>query len=457
MFLALLCTRRKGSVTTEDNLNLFSTFGFQEGGTFSLKIKTEAESVIFGLLSDNQLNYTTADNVTEEFMKTDWHPTFYKNYNSSASPEKEDILTGNITEKGVYTPFIISLDNASYSFDFEFVFHNKDFFMDYRSKPLLITAPIMMCANIVITALWLLNWFCNFGVQIYIHYIFTAQFIVSVLSNVTYFIYVMCLKTTDNVTVAAGFYVFFDLMRAITILIVFLLAAKGWGIIVDTIKFKDLILSLVMSTLSAIFLLLVDFPGLSITWNSIICLLALITLGIYIYQLTKAIEVSSLMITAHMMVIQNAGIDPTTTPVQKKQDMYTHFHYAFIAYLVLILIRLGVSLFSGTDYWINSFLAQLFDTIQLVLIGIIFRIRDKDNDGYTIIGDSNGEEFVLSDIETARQDNENPNGIEWKPGMKLPSRPVIVKAPTVAILETPEGVEEVNVTIKDNTTETMTA
>ena len=34
-------------------------------------------------------------------------------------------------------------------------------------------------------------------------------------------------------------------------------------------------------------------------------------------------------------------------------------------------------------------------------------------------------------------------GIEWKPGMALPSRPNIVDKPTTVTLETPEGIEEV--------------
>ena len=448
MFLFLLNLYNKGTARSTSYIGVHVSFGFLKGGTYNLEFTANIPDLMVGLLSSEE--YRELDLEDDSAMVCNSSSTYPygkigNHYNFTNSTEIQ-VFNGTIEKKDVYYLVYHGCANDSYSITYEYTLRNPGGnIMDYRRHPLIYITPVTFVIVTCFMVYWFINWFCNFSVQIYLHYFFSAFFILSFLTNLFYLIYIQVSKTNDTDEVCAAIYVLFDVLKDISFLVVTMLAMSGWCYIVDTIKLKNLLMPILIGTLLAIVTLISNSLSMPFVWTTIVLIIDVALYVVYVVYIFKGVRNVSNVITAHSLVIQNAGIDPSTTPLQKKKEMFQQYQYVFIAWLILFIVRLFINIFTSDIYWIDPFLEQLINIIVVIAFGIIFRIRNKDNDGYTAIGDGNGEEFVLSDIESAAQslaENEG-TGKKWEPGTPLPSQPVIVKSPTVIVLESPEGVEEV--------------
>ena len=453
MFLFLLALSRKGTVSVSRYIGVHLSFGFLPGGTYDISISSKIPLTVVGLMTENEYR-RAADAEEAPVLCNETYDgdlaEISQLFNFTDSQDMQN-LNGTIDTKGVYYLFYHGCTDYSYQLDYELEIKNPGNIMDYRRVPLVYITPVTLVLVFVFMVLWLINWFCNFSVQIYLHYCFTAYFGLAFLTFLFYMIYIQVSKSSDNTTVVLAIYALFDILKDVAFLTTTQFAFHGWCYIVDTIKVRDLLIPIVLSTFLAVFLLLTESLSMPFVWELIVMIITVALFVAYAVRIFRAQGKTRLIITAHMLVIQNAGINPKTTPLAKKLLMYEQYTYAFLGWIILVLVRLIVGQFAGDVLWLSAFFEQLTTILTLVAFGFIFRIRNKDNDGYTAIGGGDGEEFVLSDIESARQNLTEMEGTgqQWEPGMSLPAQPVIVPSPTVIVIESPEGVEEVPVS-QDN-------
>ena len=449
MFLFLLALSRKGTVSVIDYIGVHLSFGFLPGGTYDISFAPNLNYSMIGFMTEDEYRRVAGRDLRAldcEANDDGGYAEISQIYNFTESRELQN-YNGTISKKGVYYLFYHGCESNRFELEYDIVIKNSGNIMDYRRVPLIYITPITFVLVIAFLVLWVFNWVRNFSVQIYIHYFFTAYFGLAFLTFLFYMIYIQVSKSSDKTEVYVAIYALFDVLKDIAFLTVTQFAFMGWCYIVDTIKVRDLIIPIILSTFLAIFLLITESLSMPFVW-ALICMIITVALFVaYAVRIFRSQGKTRLIMTAHMLVIQNAGIDPTTTPLQKKFKMYEQYTYAFLGWIVLVLIRLIVGQFASDVLWLSAFLEQLTTILTLVAFGFIFRIRNKDNDGYTAIGGGDGEEFVLSDIETARQSltEMQGHGQQWQPGMALPAQPVLVSSPTVIVIESPEGVEEVPV------------
>ena len=161
--------------------------------------------------------------------------------------QKTQTFYGKIPSKDVYYLYYFGCPDKYFNFSFEIHFLNPKGGLDYRSEPLLYTSPILLFIITALLILWLINWFCNFSVQIYIHYCFTATFIFTFLNSLANFIDIQATNNDGNTTLTFILYFVTLVIKYIIMLSTILLCAKGWCIIVDRIKVCDLFLSVIYS------------------------------------------------------------------------------------------------------------------------------------------------------------------------------------------------------------------
>lgn len=429
------------------------SFGFEVGGTYSLTATNiQIPKLMMGLITDTEYAKLDVLSLKPSNCTEDDHPTISNISQIFNIENKSQIiqLTGTIDKKDVYNIFFYGCYNKSFSLSYDHFMKNPNSYIDYRYTPLFTMEPVVLGIMVLIFVIWLVNWFMNFSVQIYIHYMFTGTFGAFILSAIGYLAFIFIAKNYQ--TPIFGYIIFFSaaIVKYIVLLATILMASKGWCILVDTVRYCEFATSFIYSACAIVAFTIVAYTNFTLLVQSIIIIIGLIFFILYMYSLITSINKLNLMILAHMMVIQQYGIDPTTTPLQQKKRMYRLFNILLLSVTVLILIYLVVSMFVDTTFWIADSMKSVIEIYFMLGILFIFHIRSTDSDGYTKINDSQdpGEEFALADIEAAQQ-GDGPitpgKGIQWKPGMRLPTKPQIVETPKQISLETPDGVEEIEI------------
>ncbi|EAX94283.1 hypothetical protein TVAG_057840 [Trichomonas vaginalis G3] len=460
MLASLLSIRATREVKTTSYFQGIISFGFKENATYSVNVSTNATKLIVGWMSKSEWKNATAMRINTSANN------FVENYNLSKIYQIQSfdntnpylLLAGNISVKDAYYLYVFAFDDKYNFVKIEYNLTNPNGLLDFRYENLLITAPVMAAISGILLAFWLINWLRNFNVQIYIHYVFTAVFILTFANNVAYVISVARNNVSETNIFPFIILFFSHAFKEIIFSFAIVLAASGWCILVDSIKIYELIICIVLSSAYIGAKLVQEYCNFEGVARIITDVIFFISLSAYSIKLIIYTQQASLMIWAHMIAIRNAGIDPTTTPVQKKHAMYISFEIALIVYTISILVKFCVVEF-GPVGWLNTFVDQALDQVISFMLAWIFRIRDRENNGYSAIEESmeHVDDMQLSEIEAATNNEADlHNGIEWRPGMQLPGRPNIITQPSQQqiTLESPDG--EQNLTATNITSENTT-
>lgn len=338
-------------------------------------------------------------------------------------------------------------------------FVNPSTHLDIRWVGIIKAKIITILISIVVLSYWFINWFFHFRVQIWIHYLFTLTFIFVVLTEFVRLLEFKALDQEDVSVFWTPLRISFEVIGSIIGFLTLLLASKGWCIIRDEISVKELILAVVYSVISLIFVAIPQYFYLG-SFELPAFLLSLLFVGLYVRELIVSINDASLHILAHMLAISNEGIDPQTTPVYRKHLMYQYFEYAVIGACTLVLVEICIQMFVEVPYWIFETMTDFVIIIVIIVLEIIFRLRVSTNGTYETIHGSGDREMQLADIETASRGGfREKGGRKWEEGMPLPEMPNIIKnkqerrqeedLPTV-IISSPDGTESLNAIVEPN-------
>lgn len=425
-------------------------FGFEKGGNYSIHLKDNSCDIVFGLITHDQLKIISKSAQSFEPGKfCGDSPSESITSIQKFLPEHSDLfLNGTIEEKGQYIPFYLNCGNSGeMNLEISYIFQNVKYLVDYRLFVLYIILPVFVGINGLIFIIWLINWILHCQIKIHIHYFFTCMLFFITMSTCSHYALYYVMGQTENYK---GVQIFDLVIQAITMiveLLTFLLAAKGWCIISDTIKISEIVTGIIASVITVAS----DFIFQNIErgwWEYILIIAEMVGLVTYVILLFKAINKSSLLIRAHMLVIQNSGIDPQTTPILDKEILYNRFQYILITYLILIIARILISSFANQILWFDTACRHFSDAILGILVTIVFRLKGEEHDAYFRIIDGDVSEISLNDIEQYHDNAQNTT--PWEPGIPLPPPPNIV---STVVLESPDGKADITVTNSNQTEE----
>jgi hypothetical protein len=239
--------------------------------------------------------------------------------------------------------------------------------------------------------------------------------------------------------------VLFRVLFQIFLYVAILLCAKGWCIVRQRLKLSELARAV---SLAAVFLVaqtVLDYAALGNTGRVVFLLVMLAALGLYARELIRSSQLASLYIYAYLLEIANAGIDPESTPVWEKMQMFERLQFCIIVYISLMLVQMVVAMFAGKFPWVTSMTEDVADLGGAAALAVVYRLRGGSRNGFVLIGE-NAEigELVLADLETApdRGVALRKGGRKWETGMALPPPPG-TRQDNVVTIETPDGTFEI--------------
>lgn len=455
----LVFYRNTVRINTQAKVVSIEDFGFEEGGQSNTRFVNHGSSnslffAVFDSEEQKEFNKQRVSNRNSLYAcnQQDLY-RYFKNVseikeNYHITVDKPTILYYKLFECGNVSTIDVKLVN---------IFSNKSTRMDTRWIGIIQAKLTTLVIFFLILCYWFVNWFLHFRVQIWIHYLFTLTFVLAFLIDTVRFYELRTLEQQDISAFWTPLRVVLDIVGSVTAFTTLLLASKGWCIIRDEISVTEMLLSVLYSIIFVILLQLPQYFYLGV-FELPVFLFSLIFVGLYVRELIVSINDASLHILAHMIAISNEGIDPQTTPVYRKHQMYQYFEGAVIAGCTLVLIKICLSMFIEIKLWISETLTDVIEIILLLTIEIIFRLRGTSAAGYETVISQNKEnnEIHLDDIETFKDNG----GRKWEEGMPLPGMPNIVKGdksdqekpqekklPTI-IISSPDGTEATSAVVE---------
>ena len=401
------------------------SFGFEKGGTYSIDIFDTSARLTFNLLNADQLQESHRNALINGVMNCNNYQNF-SDINGIADVNQPLHIEGVIPSKDIYTPTYVSC-STQYNFKLSIEYKNIDSYLDYRNKPFLIILPVFLGFFGLLFILWLVNWFVFFTLDVKIHYFLTACYSTIVIFMGIYYGYYLNLKNKGTVSDAIYYsYYVFDCLHTAIFLFTLLLASTGWYITTKKIEWKFTIIPgiaiVVFVTLSTV-LTIVYISSLIVEF--IIAIATIVCLCIFVYFVVKNVGNISFHIAAHMLVIQERGINPKTTPVYRKYKMFKVFLASLYVYLGFYIIDIVVQLFGYKIVWLPTLVNCLMYAIIYVLLFFVFMLRKNQNNGYRIFDDGDVEELSQSDVQQLNLDSFE-NGQEWDGQTPLPPQPFII-------------------------------
>ena len=444
LVLAILCLREQdekyqAKTPFAGSLYRHLDFGFTKDGTFSLTVHSSTVSnLTFGLLTNDQ--YKTYKKTEPDFCSGSVVAAAHAKY--AGSPVT---LSGAVPAEGVYHVFYSNCgEQSEFEVKYTYDMANGESRLDSRAMPGLIEQPIAIVVVVLILVLWLINWALHRRTKIYVHYVMTVMFVLAVVARLARYGWLKYEEKYDFHRGMQALMVIFRLFFQISLYFVILLCAKGWCIMRRSVKFVELIVALVSTICYLVFQTILDYASLG-NWAILVMLLELAAMIVYARELIVAINRGQLQTYAHLLAMSNAGIDPETTPIWQKKNMFERLQYIIMAYLLLVLARLITLYFASSLLWLDAMMEDIADITVLIALAIIYRLRGGNADGYSLLDEmDNG--LMLSDIETSEIPRSfNRGGRKWEDGMTLPYATPVLSNVSQVVLDSPDGVSNIEV------------
>jgi hypothetical protein len=357
-------------------------------------------------------------------------------------------VEGSIATPGVYTVFYYAPFSGSTNIKVNADFSNPGTRLDARAIPELIEQPIALAIFGVVLLLWMINWFMNCALRIYIHFCITAMFVLGFFSRICSY---ANLKYTDQNDASTGIqllFIIFEVLFLMSVYTVILLCAKGWCIVRRSVKISEFVRALVIAISFLLIQAVVEYVALT-RWLNLIALIVMLFLVIlYVRELIRSIHLGEMYIMAHLLEISNAGIDPETTPIWPKRKMFDRLQYCIIAYCILMLIQLGSVVFAPNSFWVHRMMQDIADISILIGIGLVYRLRGGRHHGFSLVEETGEGLLSLEDFEPVETTQPlRKGGRRWEAGMLLPPPPGAAQTRAAITLEAPDGLFDITVRV----------
>ncbi|OHT15053.1 hypothetical protein TRFO_42730 [Tritrichomonas foetus] len=429
MFLLnlLFTTAFRGSFSVQPNrgfVSLSRRFGFQAGGNYSIDFYDAKTDSILVLIAqeDEATQYMSYVNEINHCKSG----TNIKYVDIVPITNGEGHVFHKIDEDGMYYTILSSCTSDSgYSFTLQYI--NPNSYLSSDEQPCLITMPIVTAIVWGLFILWMVNWIMNFSLKNSLHIYMTAGIFLSAIYYCLFLFEVIKTNKTDNDSPIFIARKVFRVLQETVLLSAFLMASEGWCIIKNDISKLQMIICCVVSVCVTVPFAVNDFATLSRNGIFITIFAIAVSNILFIVFMSNNTRRAREYVAAHLYVIAEEGIDPVTTPVYKKFQLFRYVTLSMLTYFFVLVTRSMYSMIWPTPMWV---IQLIYDVIMIVLISIIafvFRMKKDTINGYMMIGDEEQEPriFDRTDLETIDYTHVEGSTRPYEEGMQLPAQPFI--------------------------------
>jgi hypothetical protein len=436
-FLVSLFFRSTQDISTPSRYIWLSPFGFDVNGTYEVTFSDflPGRPYCFALLPTEEYDRNPVD----DSPCMSHHP---HSFSFGLTLATTATTSGSITAKDIYYPFLSFSNSEPIDFNSIFVtstLRNRYSYQDYQWNGIRELKLFLVSALLLFVVYWFVDWFRFFQIQIRVHHLLTSVFSLMTVYAILRAIELSVLIGRDSVTGLSITVFIAQIIAEGSLYTAFLLIAKGWCIIRDSLAIGEVIFSAIYSAAFLVFRLSLQFITNQIV-VVVFLLLALLSLLLFVHELVRSIGQASRQILAHMVAISNSGINPRTTPVYQQFILYTNFQRILVVAALSMLLYYCIGLFFVLPYVIDEGLRDATVLFVLGALAYVFRLRGAGNGAYVTVESQDfetetGEVIVLSDLDGVNVNSSRLNqGRPWNEGMRLPAQPNLLTAP-------PEGTD----------------
>jgi cbb3-type cytochrome oxidase subunit 3 len=393
LIVCLLCHREVSSDNTAIAFSAHPSFGLLQNGTATFTFALEKPVVqssfrfIVHLFSYAEyLDFDLDPNIYDENcdsarLTSSWNFTFPLSPVTSPFTRVETAGTKTVIVPVVFHCNHSNADDANYKLTI--VYDNIVTLLDYRELPNLTMIPVVIGVWSAAFLAWLVFSFIRIHGFVRVHGFLTLLAFLFLVTLALTFLWYRHADHSDsddgwlyaNISVEGFFWanVFFFLA----------VASSGWGAIVTRLTRAKVARSAVTAVVLIGSIYVMRYAPLGL-WG----LFLLLSLGMACYFFFREVyentQYAQTEIKAHLLVISNSGIDPTTTPVYAKYMRYVSFLALAVAVALGIGILTLVLAFVDAAHWIELLVFYVFTMVFLGMVAWLYRPRGEKLDRYML-------------------------------------------------------------------------
>lgn len=425
--------RLQEKISTQTSYVYGPSFKFGDGASFSFNLTYLFDKSFFlGFLNRRELSEFSLSNIKRgEYCQTTYSyddQSFYRFFPLISNHSL--FWNGTITGTHTLYPVFLSCDTGRMSFSVDMILINPNTHLDLNKYPCIISKAVTGLIGLCLFVIWLFIWITRFSMKNAIHNYLTVTYTLTVIYQILAYMRFKHFDKSDDPSSLTPTSIVFNFLQTTMIYTVIVLVAKGWCLIHNELRLRDHIISILVSALACGTTLISNHIDAG-SFDYIILILNFIFITLLVYIIYVSDQETMLTVYAHLYVIAEQDIDPTTTPIYKKLSLFKTLSFGILIYFTFLFIgSLIIDMFS-TPFWLAELIQDLFELYLLAFAGYTFRPRKEYSKGYTTIEEGTEElaEFTKEDIQEIEADKTNKlHGTKvWEEGMVLPRQPLVVK------------------------------
>lgn len=254
------------------------SFLFQNGGNYSISIKSERNDRYFFLIA-------SVEDINKYWIGKDKSNicddiTSAENLYLIQSHKRKANFSGIIKNEGFYTINFKKCNNFSSKEEIEVIFMNPNSCLSFDDQILLKNYQYVLFTTILFYSLWIMNWYQHFSINNFLHLLLTILFLLKIVSLCLYFCELQIRNKTDEehqIFLAEKY--LYDITDFVCLFVTILIICF-YDILTRNHKIITLFLSVILSSLTLISM--IEFL--------VFCILYIIMFNIFLYKIYSKIS-----------------------------------------------------------------------------------------------------------------------------------------------------------------------
>jgi hypothetical protein len=408
-----------------------SPFVFDSGGAFEISLrKAAADSVFIGLCTEAEFKVlrnlaSPGDTLCITETPIVALSSRLRILNATAN------FTGSISDPGSYRAALHICNQDFAKFEVTAIFRNPNTFLSGDIFPCLISKPIALGIFGLLFMVWIANWLRHFTLSNHLHMQLTVTLFLNILRILSSELELLHRHTDDSDTplteIAISFHILFDLAMMTTLL----MAGSGWRIVYEEISLKTVASSFLFSAGVVFPLAALSFFIDQVIVRVCLVLGTIIVIIFYCWRMISGVNRAMSLVLGHLLVISKSGINPKTTPVYAKFQIFKAMTFSIVIYFLVMTVTLVIREALEVPAWTMDLTDHIATVVIIGAVSWAFRLTTARSSGYLMLDNCDnekGEELWRGDIEALDlESKELREGIAvWEDGMALPSQPILV-------------------------------
>jgi hypothetical protein len=238
-------------------------------------------------------------------------------------------------------------------------------------------------------------------------------------------------QRTDDATVWLSLRIVFECSYGVALLSTLVVGSRGWGLLNVHIGIKTLVASVVGASL----FVASCFPQICVAvagWEVLVLVVEVVSL-FWIWRLIAANAAEAQNhIKAHLLVIRNSGIVPSTTPISQKFLLYRVLMWiGGAAIFTFVTLNVFMATMNSLD-WVIALVNNLIQLATICVLMFLHRPRGTSVDQFMqpdVAEDGRQrDEVLLEDLDGFHVQDAAEGTRDWEEGMNLPLQPLVASS-----------------------------